>query len=154
MSNCTLFLLPEVLLSINGRLPGSIKKTGRGTSAVVPLPVCAFFSCHVSGIISFLHTIDVKRKRQCSYKPGSVPSGSSICVPHQSVSVIYLLCMSPYSSSVLPSASDGLSSGGSLHELAVPKTYSRHVTMMLVGSYPTFSPLHRRVGAVIFFYVT
>ena len=68
--------------------------------------------------------------------------------------VIYLICMSPHSSSVLPSASGEQPSNSSLHELAAPKMHSRHVAMALVGSYPAFSPLPRRGGAVVFFCIT
>ena len=40
----------------------------------------------------------------------------------------------------LPNYRAGNPNGGSLHELAAPKMHSRHVTVPLVGSYPTFSP--------------
>jgi len=40
----------------------------------------------------------------------------------------------------LPNNRAGNPCGGSLHELAVPKMHSRHVTMPLVSSYLTFSP--------------
>ena len=80
-------------------------------------------------------------------KNNSPPISRVLCLyvvtvlSHIQALVIYLLRASPHGSSVLPSASDGQPSDGSLHELAVSRTHSYHVAMILVGSYPAFSPL-------------
>ena len=53
----------------------------------------------------------------------------------------------------LPNYRAGNPNGGSLHELAAPKMHSRHVTVPLVGSYPTFSPfqsLHQSKSPKVF----
>ena len=46
----------------------------------------------------------------------------------------------------------GYPHSGSIHELAAPKMHSQRVATLLVGSYPTFSPLPRE--AVVFFCIT
>ena len=51
-----------------------------------------------------------------------------------------------------PPAWAGSPHSAGIRELAAPKMHSRYVTIPLVGSYPTFSPLPLR--AVIFFCIT
>ena len=65
-------------------------------------------------------------------------------------SVIYLLCKSPCTSSILPSiatnVSDGTPSNDGIHELAAPRWHSLTITRQLVVSYTTFSPLPCKHG--------
>ena len=102
---------------------------------------------------------ELKERKQCSYKPSSVPIPSeTIRMP-----VIYLVPESPLGSSTLPSAvarrqSDEPPSICGLHELTAPRWHSLTITRQLVVSYTTFSPLlsppHSKskiVKAVIFF---
>ena len=102
---------------------------------------------------------ELKERKQCSYKPSSVPIPSeTIRVP-----VIYLVPESPLGSSTLPSAaarrqSDEPPSICGLHELTAPRWHSLAITRQLVVSYTTFSPLlspllskSKIVKAVIFF---
>ena len=70
-----------------------------------------------------------------AYKPGSVSLRTG-------ESVIYLLLPSPTGSSGPPSdvgRATLLNAG--LHDLTTPKMHSPYITIRLVGSYPTFSPL-------------
>ncbi len=104
---------------------------------------------------------ELKERKQCSYKPSSVPIPSeTIRVP-----VIYLVPESPLGSSTLPSAaarrqSDEPPSICGLHELTAPRWHSLAITRQLVVSYTTFSPLpdttpawiRDKFRAVIFFY--
>ena len=103
---------------------------------------------------------ELKERKQCSYKPSSVPIPSeTIRVP-----VIYLVPESPLGSSTLPSAaarrqSDEPPSICGLHELTAPRWHSLAITRQLVVSYTTFSPLpdttpswiRDKFRAVIFF---
>ena len=103
---------------------------------------------------------ELKERKQCSYKPSSVPIPSeTIRMP-----VIYLVPESPLGSSTLPSAvarrqSDEPPSICSLHELTAPRWHSLAITRQLVVSYTTFSPLpdttpawiRDKFRAVIFF---
>ena len=75
-----------------------------------------------------------KKRKQYTYKPGSVPL--------KGVSVIYLRPLSPISSSGLPSdVGRATLVNAGLHDLTTPKMHSPHIAIRLVGSYPTFSPL-------------
>ena len=101
---------------------------------------------------------ELKERKQCSYKPSSVP------IPPETIRapVIYLVPESPLGSSTLPSAvarrqSDEPPSICGLHELTAPRWHSLAITRQLVVSYTTFSPLLSPTvgiggGAVIFFY--
>ena len=81
-------------------------------------------------------------KKQSDDKPDSV-------LPLREVSVIYLnqksppgfvdLRPTPIAFYPLPRTSNP--HNGSLHELAASKMHSQYVTILLVGSYPAFSPL-------------
>ena len=76
-----------------------------------------------------------KEKKQSAYKPGSVP-----CL--DKAPVIYLHLLSPISSSGLPSDIERATLIASVYmTLQLLRCTARHVTMRLVGSYPTFSPL-------------
>ena len=90
----------------------------------------------------------LKNGKQSDCKPGSVAGREFRSV------VRHLSTTCVATSSVLPSTLGGLPSNGSLHELAAPKMHSQCVTTLLVGSYPTFSPLLHRSGAVVFFCIT
>lgn len=84
------------------------------------------------GLILFLF-----KRKQCLYKPGSVPS-------IRMASVIYLVHKLPHESSVLPSIakiSGGQPSNDGLRELAASRWHSPMITHRLVVSYTTFSPL-------------
>lgn len=91
---------------------------------------------------------ELKERKQCSYKPSSVP------IPSETIRapVIYLVPESPLGSSTLPSAvarrqSDEPPSICGLHELTAPRWHSLAITRQLVVSYTTFSPLpHTRRG--------
>lgn len=76
----------------------------------------------------------MRKRKQWSYKPGSVPTA---LLP--TVSVIYLLRMSPHGSSILPSAVSMLSGGqpsdDGLRELAASRWHSPPITRRLVVSY-------------------
>ena len=101
---------------------------------------------------------ELKERKQCSYKPSSVP------IPPETIRapVIYLVPESPLGSSTLPSTvarrqSDEPPSICGIHELTAPRWHSLAITRQLVVSYTTFSPLQQpRRGiagkAVIFFY--
>ena len=110
---------------------------------------------------------ELKERKQCSYKPSSVP------IPSETIRapVIYLVPESPLGSSTLPSAaarrqSDEPPSICGLHELTAPRWHSLAITRQLVVSYTTFSPLpdtkprrmqkasslRNKFRAVIFFY--
>ena len=104
---------------------------------------------------------ELKERKQCSYKPSSVP------IPSETIRapVIYLVPESPLGSSTLPSAaarrqSDEPPSICGLHELTAPRWHSLAITRQLVVSYTTFSPLpdttpawiRDKFRAVIFFY--
>ena len=85
---------------------------------------------------------ELKERKQCSYKPSSVP------IPSETIRapVIYLVPESPLGSSTLPSAaarrqSDEPPSICGLHELTAPRWHSLAITRQLVVSYTTFSPL-------------
>ena len=103
---------------------------------------------------------ELKERKQCSYKPSSVP------IPSETIRapVIYLVPESPLGSSTLPSAaarrqSDEPPSICGLHELTAPRWHSLAITRQLVVSYTTFSPLpdttpawiRDKFRAVIFF---
>ena len=76
-----------------------------------------------------------KEKKQSAYKPGSVP-----CL--DKAPVIYLHLLSPISSSGLPSDVGRATLIMPVYmTLQLLRCTARHVTMRLVGSYPTFSPL-------------
>ena len=69
--------------------------------------------------------------------------------------VIYLHLLSPKSSSGLPSDIGRATLIASVYmTLQLLRYTARHVTMRLVGSYSTFSPLPYRSMAVIFFCIT
>ena len=77
------------------------------------------------------------------------------------VSVIYLAVTSPSQSIVLPSDALQSNLGGppsniGIRGLSTSEVHSPHVTIRLVVSYTTFSPLplSRRKKAVVFFYTT
>ena len=110
---------------------------------------------------------ELKERKQCSYKPSSVP------IPSETIRapVIYLVPESPLGSSTLPSAvarrqSDEPPSICGLHELTAPRWHSLTITRQLVVSYTTFSPLpdtkprrmlkapslRNKFRAVVFFY--
>ena len=104
---------------------------------------------------------ELKERKQCSYKPSSVP------IPSETIRapVIYLVPESPLGSSTLPSTvarrqSDEPPSICGLHELTAPRWHSLAITRQLVVSYTTFSPLpdttpawiRDKFRAVIFFY--
>ena len=58
------------------------------------------------------------------------------------MSVIYLILPSPTGSSGLPSdVGRATLVNAGLHDLTTPKMHSTYITICLVGSYPTFSPL-------------
>ena len=85
---------------------------------------------------------ELKERKQCPYKPSSVP------IPSETIRtpVIYLVPESPLGSSTLPSAaarrqSDEPPSICGLHELTAPRWHSLAITRQLVVSYTTFSPL-------------
>ena len=95
---------------------------------------------------------ELKERKQCSYKPSSVP------IPSETIRapVIYLVPESPLGSSTLPSAaarrqSDEPPSICGLHELTAPRWHSLTITRQLVVSYTTFSPLPSFRRAVVFF---
>ena len=76
-----------------------------------------------------------KRKKQLVCKPGSVSYINKM-------SVIYLILPSPTGSSGLPSDVGRATLIMSVYmTLQLLRRTARHVTMRLVGSYPTFSPL-------------
>ena len=78
---------------------------------------------------------ELKERKQCSYKPSSVPYINK-------VSVIYLSDVSPRHFSGLPSDMERATLITSVYmTLQLLRRTARHVTMRLVGSYPTFSPL-------------
>ena len=91
------------------------------------------------------------KKKQSVYKPGSVPYKNK-------VSVIYLRLLSPVGSSGLPSdVGRATLINAGLHDLTTPKMHSPHITIRLVGSYPTFSPLpfpERKGGYFLLHYST
>ena len=110
---------------------------------------------------------ELKERKQCSYKPSSVP------IPSETIRapVIYLVPESPLGSSTLPSTvarrqSDEPPSICGLHELTAPRWHSLAITRQLVVSYTTFSPLpdtkprrmlkapslRNKFRAVVFFY--
>ena len=109
-------------------------------------------------LIIYMIQKELKERKQCSYKPSSVP------IPPETIRapVIYLVPESPLGSSTLPSAvarrqSDEPPSICGLHELTAPRWHSLAITRQLVVSYTTFSPLLSPTvgiggGAVIFFY--
>ena len=109
-------------------------------------------------LIIYMMQKELKERKQCSYKPSSVP------IPSETIRapVIYLVPESPLGSSTLPSAvarrqSDEPPSICGLHELTAPRWHSLAITRQLVVSYTTFSPLLSPTvgiggGAVIFFY--
>ena len=83
-----------------------------------------------------------------AYKPGSVSLRTG-------ESVIYLRLPSPTGSSGPPSdVGRATLVDAGLHDLTTPKMHSPYITIRLVGSYPTFSPLPFRRKAVIFFCIT
>lgn len=96
---------------------------------------------------------ELKERKQCSYKPSSVP------IPWETIRmpVIYLVPESPLGSSTLPSAvarrqSDEPPSICGLHELTAPRWHSLAITRQLVVSYTTFSPLPLR-AVILFFHI-
>ena len=110
---------------------------------------------------------ELKERKQCPYKPSSVP------IPSETIRapVIYLVPESPLGSSTLPSTvaqrqSDEPPSICGLHELTAPRWHSLAITRQLVVSYTTFSPLpdtkprrmlkapslRNKFRAVVFFY--
>ena len=108
-------------------------------------------------LIIYMMQKELKERKQCSYKPSSVP------IPSETIRapVIYLVPESPLGSSTLPSAaarrqSDEPPSICGLHELTAPRWHSLTITRQLVVSYTTFSPLlsslRNKFRAVIFFY--
>ena len=109
-------------------------------------------------LIIYMRQKELKERKQCSYKPSSVP------IPSETIRapVIYLVPESPLGSSTLPSAaarrqSDEPPSICGLPELTAPRWHSLAITRQLVVSYTTFSPLLSPTvgiggGAVIFFY--
>lgn len=84
------------------------------------------------------------------YKPGSVPFCNGAChLSRLNVTIQFIF-------SVLPCSSGEQPSSATIHELAASKVYSKYVTILLVGSYPAFSPLQplKTMIAVIFFYTS
>jgi len=76
-----------------------------------------------------------KKKKQSAYKPSSVPYINK-------VSVIYLSDVSPRHFSGLPSDMERATLITPVYmTLQLLRRTARHVTMRLVGSYSTFSPL-------------
>ena len=71
------------------------------------------------------------------------------------MSVIYLRPLLPINSSGLPSdVGRATLVDAGLHDLTTPKMHSSHITMRLVGSYSTFSPLLQRSGYFLLHYST
>lgn len=79
----------------------------------------------------------IEKRKQSAYKPGSVHGTNAMCLSF----IQYMRRRMSQAFYPLPNSRAGSPDGGSLHELAAPKVHSRHVTMSLVSSYLTFSPL-------------
>lgn len=101
-----------------------------------------------------MRNVAQQKRKQCRYKPGSVPHGNARAAP-----VIYLLCRSPCNSSVLPSAALGATPAGrgASGRAGNPlRRFTRTCSLQtaqparsparLVGSYPAFSPLPAHPG--------
>ena len=89
---------------------------------------------HIS-VIFFFMAQGFKKKKQSAYKPSSVPYINK-------VSVIYLSDVSPRHFSGLPSDMERATLITPVYmTLQLLRRTARHVTMRLVGSYSTFSPL-------------
>ena len=105
---------------------------------------------HIS-VIFFFMAQGFKKKKQSAYKPSSVPYINK-------VSVIYLSDVSPRHFSGLPSDMERATLITPVYmTLQLLRRTARHVTMRLVGSYPTFSPLplpERRGGYFLLRYST
>ena len=86
-------------------------------------------------VIFFFMAQGFKKKKQSAYKPSSVPYINK-------VSVIYLSDVSPRHFSGLPSDMERATLITPVYmTLQLLRRTARHVTMRLVGSYSTFSPL-------------
>ena len=89
---------------------------------------------HIS-VIFFFMAQGFKKKKHSAYKPSSVPYINK-------VSVIYLSDVSPRHFSGLPSDMERATLITPVYmTLQLLRRTARHVTMRLVGSYSTFSPL-------------
>ena len=80
-------------------------------------------TCPLAACLSFIYSMS-HLMAQAFYPPPHEPHALPALLP------------GPSSTRAGYPQSDGL------HELAAPKMHRRHVTMPLVGSYPTFSPFH------------
>ena len=102
-----------------------------------------------------------KERLQPPCKPGSVlprQSVRSAChLSRTDVTIRFTTRVATRITSFYPPARTDSPDNAGLRELSTPGVYSTHVTVRLVSSYLTFSPLPRsilrgRAGAVVFFY--